>query len=262
MGNDLIKDITASKKKGSIRWAYMRTLNGAVYDTDGVRQSAITAAGLGYVTAPAVTFTLGNGDTTGAGATAHTVINELGAVTAIVIDNPGSGYTVTPTIELTAPPQGGTQATGTVSLEDVWHVGALRKSSELKHSEPRKTEPLEDGTPDYPESGDVTSELLLTLGQDDENTIKFIMRESKKYEFSLFYEKGKSTGTTMQQIYIPQSLLDTDYSSKSGERRPVAKFNIVKNLAAVTPGSVPDFAVGDAEDYTVPAEMYFESKDL
>lgn len=256
---DLIKDITATKRKGAQLWGYKRTLNGEDYDTDGVRVITITEEGAGYITAPAVTFSGGDPDVP---AEAHSVLDEAGKVAEIIIDNPGSGYTTDPSITLAAAPQGGTTATASLSRIDIWHTGCLRKASEITFTEPLKTEPLEDGTPDFPESGDVTAELKLTLGQDDEATIKFLMRESKKYEFSLFYEKGKSTGVTTQQFFIPQTKLDRNYSSKSGERRPVANFFVIKNLLAVTPSDVPTFAKGDAEDYTVPAEEYFEVRDL
>lgn len=254
---DLIKNLSAARKKGAQNWAYKRTKDGADYDTDGVREIAITEAGAGYVTAPAITFTGGNGT----GAAAHCEI-EAGKVVAVIIDNPGVDYTEKPTVAFADPPQGGTKATGTASLVDVWHPGSLRKASEITFEEPDETDELEDGTPTYPEPGKVTAKVQLTLGQDDEATIKFLMRESRKYEFSIFYEKGKSTGTTTQHIFVPQTRLERKYSSKSGDRKPIAGFNLVKNLTAITPSDVPEFASGVAADYTVPEGQYFEVRDL
>jgi hypothetical protein len=263
MGNDLIKNLSASRKRGAQNWAYKRTLNGADYATDGVRAGTVGTAGSGYLVAPAVSFTLGAGDTTGAGAAAHTTIGPTGAVTGIIIDNPGSGYTVIPTIALAAPPSGGVQANGTVQLIDVWHEGSLRKASEINFDQPDETDELEDGMETYPEAGKVTGNLKLTLGQDDMNTIKFLMRESKKYEFSLLYEKGKSTNNTTQLIFVPYTRCGRKYSSKSGDRKPEADFKIMKNLSAVIPSNLPSFVTNGAvvADFTVPAEEYFEPLD-
>jgi len=83
---------------------------------------SITNAGSGYVTAPAVVFT-GGGATTAAAATAY--INEngesTGVVTSVKVDSVGEGYTSVPTVAFSVPPEGGTQATGTVAIfgEDV-----------------------------------------------------------------------------------------------------------------------------------------------
>ena len=83
---------------------------------------AITGAGSGYSSAPAVSFTNASGDT-GTGLAATTTISG-GAVTAITITNPGSGYKTAPTMTIGAPGSG-TQATGTVALTrgrvDTWN---------------------------------------------------------------------------------------------------------------------------------------------
>lgn len=57
----------------------------------------ITNVGVGYTSAPVITFTGGGG--TGAAATA--VINSLGQVVGLRITNPGSGYTSAPTVVFT-----------------------------------------------------------------------------------------------------------------------------------------------------------------
>jgi hypothetical protein len=253
---DLIKDVSASKKRGAQNWAYKRTLNGADYNTDAVRKISITEEGSGYLVAPAVTIAAPAG-AGGVTATAVAIIAE-GKVTAINITNEGSGYLTKPAVTLAAPPAGGTQATADSQLIDIWHVGSLRKASEISFDQAEEIDELEDGMPTYPEPGKITASVSLTLGQDDVNTIKFLMRESKKYEFSLMYEKGKSTNSSTQQIFVPYTRLNRSYSAKSGDRKPVTKFNIMNNLAAVVPSNVPDFCVGVAADYTCPAEEYFE----
>ena len=70
----------------------------------------ITEAGVGYTSAPSVSFTGGGG--TGAAATA-TISG--GAVTAVTITNAGSGYTSAPTVAFTAGAST-TTATGTVTV--------------------------------------------------------------------------------------------------------------------------------------------------
>lgn len=74
----------------------------------------VTNGGNGYADGetPAVTFAGGSGS----GATAHGVVSG-GAVTSIVLDDPGSGYTSAPTATVAGPAAGGGQAaTATVNF--------------------------------------------------------------------------------------------------------------------------------------------------
>jgi|APSaa5957512535_1039671.scaffolds.fasta_scaffold06151_3 hypothetical protein len=87
-------------------------------DTFSIASLSITDGGSGYVTKPTVVFT-GGGATTAASATAF--IDEDGEVYNTVVDSVGVGYTSVPTVAFSAPPEGGTQATATVTItgEDV-----------------------------------------------------------------------------------------------------------------------------------------------
>ena len=92
---------------------------------------AITAAGSGYSSAPAITFTNATDDP-GTGLAATATVSG-GAVTAITITNPGSGYRLAPTMTIAAPGSG-TQATGTVTLSggSVWEWNSLHKYNTVK----------------------------------------------------------------------------------------------------------------------------------
>jgi len=89
-------------------------------DTMSISSFNITDGGSGYVTAPSITIAGGSGYTvTHAYATpvldnGETVTD--GIVTSITVDSGGSGYTSVPTITLSAPPEGGTQATATANV--------------------------------------------------------------------------------------------------------------------------------------------------
>lgn len=79
---------------------------------DGVQSVTITAGGSGYsTTTVAATFTA---PTSGTTATGYGIVTG-GSVTSFVITNPGSGYTIAPTLTFTAPTSG-TTATGTAVL--------------------------------------------------------------------------------------------------------------------------------------------------
>jgi hypothetical protein len=75
-----------------------------------VASIALTAGGIGYTSAPAVTIS-----GTGTGATAIAQIRD-GAVVAVLITAEGSGYTTTPTVAFSG--GGGTGATATASVQD------------------------------------------------------------------------------------------------------------------------------------------------
>jgi hypothetical protein len=60
----------------------------------------VTSRGAGYVTAPAVTASGGGGSN----AVLTAMISSAGVVTNVAVDNPGDGYTSTPTIIIAAPP--------------------------------------------------------------------------------------------------------------------------------------------------------------
>ena len=102
--------------------------------TQGPLLNGITLVngGTGYTTYPNVEFKGGGSSGTGAVAQSFLGISSIlqfpalaatatatltgGVVTAIVITNPGSGYTSVPTVTLSAPPLGGTQATAIATL--------------------------------------------------------------------------------------------------------------------------------------------------
>jgi uncharacterized repeat protein (TIGR01451 family) len=73
--------------------------------TGTIDRVVLGSGGSGYATAPAISFTGGGGS----GATATATVSG-GVITAITIDNPGSGYTSTPTVVIT-PTSGGSGAT-------------------------------------------------------------------------------------------------------------------------------------------------------
>jgi hypothetical protein len=82
-----------------------------------VYKLALTAAGAGYTpgTLPALTFD--NTGTSGTGAAGHAVVNPDGTIAELVLDNGGDAYASAPTFTITAPPSGGTTATGTAIIQ-------------------------------------------------------------------------------------------------------------------------------------------------
>lgn len=85
--------------------------------TTGVASVTLSDGGDGYTSAPTVTVTRAGGDTTGIGATAVATINEAGEVDAVVITNPGVGYTAPPVLGFSG--GGGTGAVATTTLGTV-----------------------------------------------------------------------------------------------------------------------------------------------
>ena len=85
----------------------------ATLGTAAVASISLTnTGGFGYTTPPAVTLSGGGG--TGASATA--LLGNAG-VRRITVGSGGSGYTTAPTVLITAPPVGGTQATATATVQ-------------------------------------------------------------------------------------------------------------------------------------------------
>ncbi len=85
--------------------AFTYTLNAC-----GATGTAITSAGVGYASAPTVTFSSPTNGTTATGV----ALVSAGVLTTIYITNPGSGYTSTPTITIAAPPTAAAWAPNTV----------------------------------------------------------------------------------------------------------------------------------------------------
>ena len=87
--------------------------------SNGILSIAVATQGAGYLTAPAVTVSGGGGS----GAVVRAILgtgDNAGKVVEFIIDNPGSGYTSSPTITIAAPPEGGSQAVaGTVNRGSV-----------------------------------------------------------------------------------------------------------------------------------------------
>lgn len=83
------------------------TYSSSIY-LNKISETFVTAAGSGYdpLNPPTVTFSGGGGS----GATAFAAIDGSGKLISVNIINAGSGYTTTPTISISAPPSGGTQA--------------------------------------------------------------------------------------------------------------------------------------------------------
>ena len=84
------------------------------YDTNSVASATVSAGGSGYSSAPTVAFAAPG---TGITATGTATVSG-GAVTAIVITNPGNGYTIAPAITLSG--GGGSGATATAVLAADW----------------------------------------------------------------------------------------------------------------------------------------------
>jgi autotransporter-associated beta strand protein len=86
-------------------WAGATAQGTVALSGGGVAAVAVTGpgntGGKGYLAPPLVTFTNASGDTTGTGAAAHAVLGPGGVVTSVVIDNPGSNYTLPPTVSFT-----------------------------------------------------------------------------------------------------------------------------------------------------------------
>lgn len=109
-------EINGPGNSGNIAWinlvrerGYGKAING-----QWVYSIAITNAGAGYTSAPAVTIS-GGGASRAATATATIT---AGKVTAITITDPGANFTSVPTVAIAAAPTGGTTATATASLFD------------------------------------------------------------------------------------------------------------------------------------------------
>jgi len=80
----------------------------------GVASVTITEGGIGYTSAPAVTFSAApSGGTTAAGTA---VLQSW--VTSVTVTNGGSGYTYPPRVAFSRPPSGGRRATGITRLEE------------------------------------------------------------------------------------------------------------------------------------------------
>jgi len=88
--------------------------------TDGVASIAVGTAGTGYdqEEPPAVTIARAVGDTTGFGAEGVAIVSAEGAITAVVVTNPGQSYSETPVVTVAAPATG-TQAVATATLGTV-----------------------------------------------------------------------------------------------------------------------------------------------
>ena len=84
---------------GSIGTLTVNNTFTATLNSSGITSTSITAAGVGYNTAPSVTF---NTPTNGVAATGTAIIAN-GTVTGIYITNAGLGYTATPTVTIAAP---------------------------------------------------------------------------------------------------------------------------------------------------------------
>ena len=93
-GNELL-GITGKVGTLTVNDGFTYTLNGS-----GVTSYSLTNCGLGYATAPAITF---NTPTNGTAATG-TALVQGGAIVGIHINNPGIGYTSTPTIGIANAP--------------------------------------------------------------------------------------------------------------------------------------------------------------
>lgn len=84
------------------------TAQAQLSSSGGIDRVELSNAGLGYDEAPAVIITGGGGT----GAVAEATLNVDGSINVEVLAS-GQGYTSVPTVEITAPPTGGTQAVGT-----------------------------------------------------------------------------------------------------------------------------------------------------
>ncbi|MFO0956828.1 MAG: MBG domain-containing protein [Isosphaeraceae bacterium] len=82
-----------------------------------VDQIKLVSGGSGYQNPPAITITAAPGDTTGMGATAKALIDQLtGRLIGISLITVGSGYTLPPIVSIAPPPNGGQPATAIATI--------------------------------------------------------------------------------------------------------------------------------------------------
>ncbi|OYW56773.1 MAG: hypothetical protein B7Y80_01440 [Hyphomicrobium sp. 32-62-53] len=87
--------------------------------TNGISVAAVGNQGGGYTAVPVVTVTPAGGNTPTTPAKIRAILGEgadAGKIVQLVIEQPGEGYTGAPTVSIGAPPVGGVQATGTLTV--------------------------------------------------------------------------------------------------------------------------------------------------
>jgi phage tail sheath protein FI len=87
--------------------------------TNGIATALVSNQGSGYVVEPAVTVTPAAGNTPTVPAKVRAVLGtgaNAGQIVELVIEQPGEGYTGSPTIAIAAPPAGGTQAVASITV--------------------------------------------------------------------------------------------------------------------------------------------------
>jgi len=99
----------------------------------GIASILATTVGQGYLQAPKVTIS----DATGSGATAEAVLNTKGQITPYTVINGGNGYGNTaPTVTISAPDQGGVQATANAVLLNGQVIGIVPVEGGSGYSKP------------------------------------------------------------------------------------------------------------------------------
>ena len=157
-----------------------------------------------------------------------------------------------------------TSAGANTDPADTWHDGVYREKSNLMFNQPNNNIYDEGGMLVDTDLGDMEMGLTITSLQDDANLINFLKDETPNAYFAIFLERGTMQDTKKQEVFIPIARIERSYSSDAPGRRPDIKITPIQNASAVTPASVPTWAIGgsgSASGWTCAADSYFEAKD-
>jgi hypothetical protein len=140
---------------------------------------------------------------------------------------------------------------------DSWHDFPFQ--TKLKHEFKQPEKPVTDrsGNQVATELDDFTIGLTLTSLQDDSNLEKFLKDEVQNDYFAIFSNNGKGESGKTKERFYAITKIERSYSSEEPGRRPEVKIFLQKNENAVTPLSVPAWAKGGANDFSVSAEKYY-----
>lgn len=138
-----------------------------------------------------------------------------------------------------------------------WHNGTYRISDEIGFD--RKSESVfsASGKLLTTEEGETTSEIIITSAQTDANLIQFIKNEARDQYFEVFFDAGKGNEKKFLEVFAPLVQFRGLLSIKSGTRKPDVTIDVLSNLTAVTPTTLPSWAKGDVGDFVTGVDELF-----
>lgn len=147
-----------------------------------------------------------------------------------------------------------------LTTPDTWHDGTFRIDSDLGFDQPMEPIYLESGALGNVGHGNYQFQIVVTSAQLDASLINFINKKATLTDYyAMFFDAGLGADAKKLELFVVVGKFQRSLKWQGKTRQPVWTYTALTNMAAVTPATVPSWAIGAANAFAVPVRDHFKA---